>query len=217
MNKRHHLHLKPVGIDTYRENVVYMHRECRLYRTEGFQALSKIEIRCGSSTVQGVLNVVDDSSILEPGDLGLSEQAFARRGAKVRNMREAMYLRRLFEFVGAHMNLHLEVVITDGRQPVGRGIGPVLEARQPIPGSGSRGSEVMQICGFEDDRRQGSRLAKALGLSYTEIDIHRFPDGESLVRLPELVSNHLVLVRTLDHPSNRISLTPILAAALRGG
>jgi thymidine phosphorylase len=49
--------------------------------------------------------------------------------AKVRSMRDAMQLRKLFEFVGDRLGLHLEVVITDGRQPVGRGIGPVLEAR----------------------------------------------------------------------------------------
>ncbi len=49
--------------------------------------------------------------------------------AKVRSMPEAQRLRKLFEFVAARMNLTLDVVITDGRQPVGCGIGPVLEAR----------------------------------------------------------------------------------------
>ncbi|WP_255210765.1 hypothetical protein [Methylogaea oryzae] len=41
-----------------------------------------------------------------------------------------MALRKLFEFVGDRLNLRMEVVITDGRQPIGRGIGPVLEARE---------------------------------------------------------------------------------------
>lgn len=49
--------------------------------------------------------------------------------AKVRSMKEAMQLRKLFEFVGDRIGLVTEVVITDGRQPVGRGIGPVLECR----------------------------------------------------------------------------------------
>jgi thymidine phosphorylase len=39
-----------------------------------------------------------------------------------------MRLRKLFEFVGDHFGMIIEVVITDGRQPIGRGIGPVLEA-----------------------------------------------------------------------------------------
>jgi thymidine phosphorylase len=49
--------------------------------------------------------------------------------AKVRHMREAQRLRKLFEYVAAQLGLHAQVVITDGRQPVGMGIGPVLEAR----------------------------------------------------------------------------------------
>ena len=52
--------------------------------------------------------------------------------AKVREMREALQLRKLFEYVGDRSGLHLEVIITDGRQPVGRGIGPVLEARDVL-------------------------------------------------------------------------------------
>jgi thymidine phosphorylase len=44
-------------------------------------------------------------------------------------MPAAQRLRKLFEFVAGSLNLHLDVMITDGSQPVGRGIGPVLEAR----------------------------------------------------------------------------------------
>ena len=49
--------------------------------------------------------------------------------AKVTNAVEAMRLRKLFEFVGDHFGIAVEVMITDGRQPIGNGIGPVLEAR----------------------------------------------------------------------------------------
>jgi thymidine phosphorylase len=49
--------------------------------------------------------------------------------AKVRSMPEAQRLRRLFEYVATRMHLSLEVVITDGRQPIGQGVGPMLEAR----------------------------------------------------------------------------------------
>ena len=48
--------------------------------------------------------------------------------AKLTNGTEAMRLRKLFEFVGDHFGISVEVVITDGRQPIGNGIGPVLEA-----------------------------------------------------------------------------------------
>lgn len=49
--------------------------------------------------------------------------------AKIRSHSEAVRLRKLFEFVGDQIGLTLEVQITDGRQPIGSGIGPVLEAR----------------------------------------------------------------------------------------
>ncbi|MBC2663632.1 thymidine phosphorylase family protein [Novosphingobium flavum] len=49
--------------------------------------------------------------------------------AKVRSQREAIRLRKLFEYVGHKLGLVLDVVFTDGTQPIGRGIGPVLEAR----------------------------------------------------------------------------------------
>lgn len=49
--------------------------------------------------------------------------------AKVRTDMEAMRLRKLFEFVGDQLGITVEVMVTDGRQPIGNGIGPVLEAR----------------------------------------------------------------------------------------
>ena len=49
--------------------------------------------------------------------------------AKVRSQNEAVRLRKLIEYVGAEIGLEIDVVLTDGAQPVGRGVGPVLEAR----------------------------------------------------------------------------------------
>ena len=74
------LKLRKISIDTYRENVAYLHRDCPVYRSEGFQALSKIEIHkaVDGIPVIAVLNVVDDENILAPDELGLSEQAFAQ-------------------------------------------------------------------------------------------------------------------------------------------
>lgn len=70
------LKMRRVEIDTYHENVAYLNRECSVYRAEGFQALSKIEVSVNGSRLLAVLNVVDDSSIVQPGELGLSQQAF---------------------------------------------------------------------------------------------------------------------------------------------
>ncbi|PKM12622.1 MAG: thymidine phosphorylase [Gammaproteobacteria bacterium HGW-Gammaproteobacteria-3] len=70
------LKIRRIAIDTYHENVAYLNRDCEIYRVEGFQALSKIEVCANSSRVLAVLNVVDDPAIVAPDEIGLSEQAF---------------------------------------------------------------------------------------------------------------------------------------------
>lgn len=49
--------------------------------------------------------------------------------AKVRSQQEAVRLRKLFEYVASHLGITVDIVLTNGSQPIGRGIGPVLEAR----------------------------------------------------------------------------------------
>ena len=49
--------------------------------------------------------------------------------AKVRDHSGAVRLRKLFEHVAGKIGITVDVILTDGSQPIGRGIGPVLEAR----------------------------------------------------------------------------------------
>ncbi|NNF96338.1 MAG: thymidine phosphorylase family protein, partial [Halobacteria archaeon] len=79
-NAKDMLKLRRVAIDTYHENVAYLHRNCALYRAEGFQALSKVEILANGTCIYAVLNIVDDDSIVSPDELGLAEQAFDQLG-----------------------------------------------------------------------------------------------------------------------------------------
>jgi thymidine phosphorylase len=93
--------------------------------------------------------------------------------AKVRSMPEAQRLRRLFEYVASRIHLSLDVVITDGRQPIGNGIGPVLEAR-----------DVMRV--LENDPRAPNDLRqKSLRLAGRLIECHpdvRGGDGFAIAR-----------------------------------
>lgn len=52
--------------------------------------------------------------------------------AKVRSATDAKNLRDLFLHVGAALGLHTDVLLTDGRAPIGSGIGPALEARDVV-------------------------------------------------------------------------------------
>ncbi|MGM0412673.1 MAG: thymidine phosphorylase family protein [Pseudomonadota bacterium] len=82
------LRTRRVAIDTYRENVAYLHRDCAIYRAEGFQALNKVAITNDGETIYAVLNVVDDPDLVGADEVGLSEQAFGQleldEGATVR-------------------------------------------------------------------------------------------------------------------------------------
>ncbi len=70
------LALRRVAIDTYRENVAYLHRDCAVVRAEGFQALSKVEVRANGQHILATLNIVDDLALVGCEELGLSEDAF---------------------------------------------------------------------------------------------------------------------------------------------
>ncbi|MBF6024880.1 thymidine phosphorylase family protein [Lysobacter niastensis] len=61
MNDDHNrLRLLRAGIDTYQQPVVYMHRDCPVCRSEGFSALTRVLMRCGSRELVATLNVVTD-------------------------------------------------------------------------------------------------------------------------------------------------------------
>jgi thymidine phosphorylase len=75
------LKVKRIGIDTHRENVAFLSRDCAEYRAEEFQALDKIEVAVDGQRILAVLNIVDDPAIVPPDSLGLSVQAFRRLGA----------------------------------------------------------------------------------------------------------------------------------------
>lgn len=52
--------------------------------------------------------------------------------AKIRTSKEAKKIARLFELVASSFHVQLKILINDGRQPIGRGIGCALEARDVL-------------------------------------------------------------------------------------
>ncbi|HEY8329076.1 MAG TPA: thymidine phosphorylase family protein [Rhodanobacter sp.] len=64
MNGAHsRLRLERAGIDTYRQPVVYMHRDCAVCRAEGFAALTRVLVRSGHREMVATLNVVTDDRL----------------------------------------------------------------------------------------------------------------------------------------------------------
>ena len=103
-------------------------------------------------------------------------------GAKMRDPEAARHLRKLFEFVADRVGLRVEVVETDGSQPVGRGVGPALEAR-----------DVMAVLRGEagapaDLAEKSVRLAGRL----IELD-PEVPGGAGAARARELIASGAAL------------------------
>jgi len=71
------------------------------------------------------------------------------------------------------------------------------------------------LLGFADYREQARRLATNAGLEYAEIELHRFPDGESKLLLPTALPEQLVICRTLDHPNGKLIELMLAADAAR--
>jgi len=71
------------------------------------------------------------------------------------------------------------------------------------------------LLGFADYRVQAQGLANALGLEYREVEVHRFPDGESKLRLPPGLPERLLICRSLDHPDTKLVELLLASAAAR--
>ena len=70
------LSLKYVAINSFNENIVYLHKDCDSYKVDDIKNITKIEIHGGSEPVSAFLEVVDDASIVSPKQLGVNKQAF---------------------------------------------------------------------------------------------------------------------------------------------
>lgn len=57
---------------------------------------------------------------------------------------------------------------------------------------------------FDDERASATRLADAAGMAAVCISRHRFPDGELKLTLPSTLPQHVVLLRTLDRPNEKL-------------
>jgi ribose-phosphate pyrophosphokinase len=77
------------------------------------------------------------------------------------------------------------------------------------------GRAETRIFHFADSRRFAARLAAQLGGAAAALAERRFPDGESLVRVPGAVSRRAVLVRGLDDPNRKLVEVLLAADAMR--
>ena len=80
----------------------------------------------------------------------------------------------------------------------------------------SRAVRPPLVLGFPDYRDEARRFADVIDADFAMVDIHHFPDGESLVRLPETLPGEVVFFTSLDRPNARLIELELAAAAAPG-
>src|SRR5690349_19475377 len=73
--------VKSIGIDTYRENIIYMRADCHICLSEGFTALTRVIVQHQEKSIVATLNVVH-SELLRHNQAGLSQEAQRRLNVK---------------------------------------------------------------------------------------------------------------------------------------
>jgi ribose-phosphate pyrophosphokinase len=74
---------------------------------------------------------------------------------------------------------------------------------------------TLEVHGFADETAPASRLAAALEVLFKPIDVHVFPDGETLPRVETPAAETVVLYRSLDRPNGKLVDLLLAADALR--
>ena len=70
------LTLKHLAINSFNENLAYIHRDCSAYKVDDIESLTKVEIHGGVKPVFAFLQVVDDERVVKPTELALNTEAF---------------------------------------------------------------------------------------------------------------------------------------------
>ena len=60
------------------------------------------------------------------------------------------------------------------------------------------------LLAFDDEQAAGQALADALGVPMALVERHRFPDGETKLRLPPVLPDKLLLLRGLQQPNEKL-------------
>ncbi|MCK4870699.1 MAG: thymidine phosphorylase family protein [Gammaproteobacteria bacterium] len=114
------LYAHRMGIDTYKQPIIFLRRDSQICRSEGFESMARIQVVSGTRTVIATLNTVGPE-ILEENRVGLSEFAWklleAREGDVLRlfhqdHLESLSYVRS--KIFGHKFNEHqLQAVVRD--------------------------------------------------------------------------------------------------------
>ena len=127
------------------------------------------------------------------------------RSSKVETAEQAAGLSRLFAYISGRLGLTLEITLTDGTRPVGRGVGPWLEAR-----------DVLSVLRGEAEAPQDLRT-KALMLAGKVLDFDPEVRGRGAAVARDLLESGAALrqmetiIEAQGPPPARVELGPLCA------
>lgn len=75
------LTLKKLGINTYKEAILYMRSDCHVCRSEGFEVHARVKVSLNGKSILATLNTTQDG-LLKPGEVSLSNYAWELLDAK---------------------------------------------------------------------------------------------------------------------------------------
>jgi thymidine phosphorylase len=194
--------IRRVGIDTWRENVAYLHRDSAVVRAAGFQALSKVEIRAHNGAdgplILAVLNVVDDGPIVSACELGLREEAFRRLGVAQGHSASIAHAEAPGSISALHRKINGERLSKDELAAIIRDIAQARYSKIELA------AFVVATNQYELDREEVLHLTEAM------IAVGRKLDWHQQVGVGPVVDKHCIG----GIPGNRTSIlvVPIVAA-----
>ena len=75
------LRLVKLGIDTLHESIIYMHSDCFICKSEGFESLTQVIVSLNHDSIVATLNMVH-SDVLKENEASLSESVWKKLSAK---------------------------------------------------------------------------------------------------------------------------------------
>lgn len=114
-NESSKLRLVKLGIDTQHEFIIYMHAECFVCKSEGFEALTQVVVTFNNFSIVATLNIIQ-SDILARHEASLSESAWKRLGVKVGDYISVSHLKLVTSFKHVRSKIHGNEISADAFQ-----------------------------------------------------------------------------------------------------
>lgn len=71
------LKLKHIPVQSFGENIAYIHKNCALYKVDDLKKATRLEIHKGSKTIYAFLQIVAEDGVLADDEIGLNDEAFS--------------------------------------------------------------------------------------------------------------------------------------------